>query len=320
MTDYRETDPDRLRTVSVRQRPPLTSSSQLAGVPGTDRSFRAFVDSLPDLLAGKTLRQVMAAVAEAHRRKRATILLLGGHIIKTGLGPLLGELIARGVVGHIAMNGAAAIHDMELALFGGTSEEVEAGLADGSFGMADETGHTMNLAIDQAATEGKGMGEGLAEAIAKSPSVEVERGSVLLQCYRHNVPVTVHPVLGAEIIHQHPTANGAAIGATGLRDFRRLAASVEDLHDGGVVLNLGSAVVMPEVFLKALAVARNLFEGRPTGFLAGNFDMIQHYRARRNVVERPTLGEGVGVSLTGHHEIMIPLLVWGILELLETNA
>jgi hypothetical protein len=214
----------------------------------------------------------------------------------------------------VALNGAAAIHDFELAAFGGTSEDVAVGLSDGTFGMAEETGAEMNAAISRAASSGEGMGEGLAKALAGRGSLPGKEASVLLACHRQGVPVTVHAAIGAEIIHQHPAADGAALGATSHRDFRRLAGSLPDLHDGGVVLNLGSAVILPEVFLKALTIARNLQGGRPTGFVAADLDMQRHYRPRVNVVERPTQAGGIGIQLTGHHEIMIPLVVWGVCE------
>jgi hypothetical protein len=247
------------------------------------------------------------------------VLLLGGHVVKVGVGPLVRRWIERGIVTHVAMNGAAAIHDYELAAFGGTSEDVEAGLADGTFGMVEETGAEMNAAIAAAATGGLGCGEGLADALARRASLPGGELSILIGCQRHGIPVTVHAAIGAEIIHQHPSADGAALGATSLRDFRRLAGALPTLHQGGAVLNWGSAVVMPEVFLKALTIARNLDAGRPTEFLAADFDMLRHYRPRMNVVQRPTRGGGTGIQLTGHHEIMLPLLIWGVLDVLDAG-
>jgi hypothetical protein len=311
---YREADLSRLTTIPVAGRRNKVDQRLLASPPGTDRSFSAFLASLPDILAGHDLRQVIDAIAAARREHRAVILLLGGHVVKVGLGPLINAWLARGVVTHVALNGAAAIHDFELAAFGGTSEDVETGLADGSFGMAEETGAEMNGAITAAARANQGMGEGLALALAQRKQLPGAEASILLAAQEHGVPVTVHAAIGAEIIHQHPTADGAAVGATSHRDFRRLAASIPDLHQGGVVLNWGSAVLMPEVFLKALTIARNLESGRPTHFTAADFDMQRHYRPRVNVVQRPTRGGGSGFLLTGHHEILIPLLVWGVLE------
>ncbi len=313
---YREVDLSRLKTIPISVRKNKVDSRLLAKLPADDLTFQAFWDSLPDVLAARDLRAVAQAVADAFAAQRAVVLLLGGHVIKVGLGPLLGELIRRGIVTHVAMNGAAAIHDFELAAYGGTSEDVAAGLSDGSFGMAEETGAEMNAAVTAAARSKQGLGEGLALYLAErgSPS---DGASLLLSCLRHDVPVTVHAAIGAEIIHQHPAADGAALGSTSLRDFRRLAGSLPELHQGGVVLNLGSAVVMPEVFLKALAISRNLNAGRPTHFLAADFDMQRHYRPRVNIVQRPTQAGGVGVELTGHHEILIPLLVWAALGLIE---
>jgi hypothetical protein len=311
---YREADLRRLTTVPVAARRNKVDPSLLAGAPGRDRSFAAFLASLPDVLAARDLRAVIAGVAEAARTERGVVLLVGGHVVKVGLGPLIGALIGRRVVTHVALNGAAAIHDFELAAFGGTSEDVESGLADGSFGMAEETGAEMNAAVIAAAATGQGMGEGLANALAARAELPGREASILLACRAHDVPVTVHPAIGAEITHQHPAADGAAIGATGHRDFRRLAGSLPALDHGGAVLNLGSAVILPEVFLKALTIARNLDGGRPTHFLAADFDMQRHYRPRVNVVQRPTKAGGKGYLLTGHHELLLPMVVWGVLE------
>jgi hypothetical protein len=314
---YREADLTRVTTVPVGGRRNKVEPKLLATPPGPDRSFAAFLDSLPHVLAASDLRQVMDAVVGARRSHRGVILLLGGHVIKVGLGPLVNAWLARGIVTHVAMNGAAAIHDFELAAFGGTSEDVETGLADGSFGMAEETGAEMNAAINAAARADQGMGEGLARALGQRKQLPGADASILLAALRHNVPVTVHAAIGAEIIHQHPTADGGAVGATSHRDFRRLAASIPDLDQGGAVLNWGSAVMMPEVFLKALTIARNLGGGRPTHFMAADFDMQRQYRPRVNVVQRPTRAGGSGFLLTGHHELLLPLLVWGVVEKLD---
>jgi len=316
MTEYREADFSRLKTVSIAQRPNKVDPSVLAHPPGRDQSFTAFWRSLPDILAAKDLRYVADQIARAAGR-RAVVLLLGGHVIKVGLGPLLRALLERGVITHLAMNGSAAIHDFELAAYGGTSEDVARGLADGTFGMAEETGREMNAAVVEGARTGRGMGEALAEYLKGRAKLAAPDVSVLLAAAASGIPVTVHATVGADITHQHPTADGAALGATSHRDFKRLAASLPALQDGGVVLNLGSAVVMPEVFLKALTVARNLNGGKPTGFTACDCDMQRHYRPRVNVVERPTLAGGRGIQLTGHHEILIPLLCWAVLEQLR---
>jgi hypothetical protein len=318
MTDYREADLSRVKTVPVAQRPNKVDPSLLAHPPhaGREPSFAAFWDSLPDILAAKDLRYVAQQLARAAGR-RGVVVMLGGHVIKVGLGPLLRELMARGVITHLALNGSAAIHDFELAAYGGTSEDVVAGLADGTFGMAEETGREMNGAIAAGAAAGRGMGEALADYLRRRPRLAAPEASVLVAAADRSVPVTVHAAVGADIIHQHPAADGAALGATSHRDFKRLAAALPTLDDGGVVLNLGSAVVMPEVFLKALTVARNLNGGKPKGFTACDCDMQRHYRPRMNVVERPTLGGGRGIQLTGHHEILIPLLCWAVLRQLD---
>ena len=307
-----EADLSGVRTVPVGTRPNKVNAALLAAPPADDRSFDAFLASLPDLLAGRDLRTAVQAIAAAARARRGVIVLLGGHVIKTGMGPLLVRLLRRGAITHVAMNGAAAIHDFELAAFGGTSEDVAAGLKDGTFGMAEETGREMNAAIARGHAENWGLGEALARWLDERREVPGREHSVLLAAHAAGAPISVHTAIGADIIHQHPAADGAATGATTHRDFRRLAASVATLDGGGVVLNLGSAVIMPEVFLKALTVARNLSGGKPTGFTAVDCDMIRQYRPRLNVVERPTQMGGTGILLTGHHEILIPLIVWGV--------
>jgi len=290
------------------------SAAEFAHPPGEDRSFRAFLDSLPDVLVARDFRAVIDALAAAAQRKRGVVAMLGGHVVKTGLAPLLIDLMRRGVITHLAMNGSAAIHDYEVARFGATSEDVAAGLRDGTFGMADETGREMNQAFVNGMRNSQGMGESLGRALDAQPKLSNPELSLLLNAFRLGVPATVHAALGAEIIHQHPEANGAAIGDTSHRDFRRLAASLSQIDDGGVVLNLGSAVIMPEVFLKALTIARNLDAGKPRNFVTVDLDMQRHYRPRMNVVQRPTLEGGKGYEITGHHEVMVPLLVWGLLD------
>ena len=257
----REVDLSRVKTVPIAVRPNKVRAEEFATPPGADRSFGAFVRGLPDVLKAQDFRKVVDAVVRAATRKRGVIVMLGGHVVKTGIGPVLVDLMKRGVITHLAMNGSAAIHDYEIARFGGTSEDVAAGLKDGSFGMAEETGRGLNEAFVKGQTHGWGMGESVARALEGTPGLAHPEHSIILAAHRHWIPVTVHAALGAEIIHQHPAASGAAIGDTSHRDFRRLAASCEELHQGGVVLNLGSAVIMPEVFLKALTIARKLQRG-----------------------------------------------------------
>jgi hypothetical protein len=318
MTEYREADLSRLKTVPIAGRRNKVDATLLAHPPGADFSFAAFWESLPDILAAKDLRFVADRLTDA-AGKKGVVVMIGGHVIKVGLGPMLIALMRRGVITHVAMNGSAAIHDFELAAYGGTSEDVAAGLKDGTFGMADETGKDMNAAMAAGAQNQWGAGEALGRLLKDRKALPGREASVLLACQELGVPCTVHAALGAEITHQHPSADGAAIGATSHRDFKRLAGSLPALDQGGVVLNLGSAVMMPEVFLKALTIARNLNAGRPTGFTAVDCDMQRHYRPRVNVVERPTLEGGRGIQLTGHHEILIPLLCWRVLQELKAK-
>jgi hypothetical protein len=313
-----EADLSRVRTVPVRERPNRVHPELFAAPPPADpseRSFGAFLGSLPSILRAEAFLAVADAVAGAAREGRTILWMLGGHVVKAGLSPVLASLAERGAATHFASNGAAAIHDYEMARWGGTSEDVEAGLADGSFGMAEETGRDMNAAIRRGMENGWGMGEALARDLGGRSGLAHPGLSLLLRAWGLGVAYTVHPALGTEIIHQHPAADGAAIGDTGHRDFRRLAAALEGLDGGGVVVNVGSSVVMPEVFLKALTVCRNLNGGAPRGFVACDLDMLSHYRPRVNVVERPTrTGGGRGYQITGHHEIMVPLLAWAIAE------
>ncbi|MEO8333776.1 MAG: hypothetical protein ABI664_02305 [bacterium] len=304
----------------VAVRPNKVSARDFAHPPGDDRSFGAFLDALPHVLVARDFRAVVAAIATAARRERGVVIMLGGHIVKTGLAPVLIDLLRRRIVTHVAMNGSAAIHDYEVARFGATSEDVAAGLEHGTFGMADETGREMNEAFVRGMREERGMGEILGLVLEENASLANPELSLLLNAHQLGVPVTVHAALGAEIIHQHPAASGAAIGDTSHRDFRRLAHSLISIDDGGVVLNLGSAVIMPEVFLKALTIARNLGASKPQNFTTVDLDMQRHYRPRVNVVQRPTLQSGKGYEITGHHEIMVPLLVWAVVEEMGRGA
>ncbi|CAN5807298.1 hypothetical protein BH23GEM3_BH23GEM3_24360 [soil metagenome] len=318
-----EADFSRIRTLPVTARPNKVGVEQFAAPPpagGGDRTFSAFLKSLPQVLQAEAFLTLVDAVVSAVQRRKSVVWMLGGHVVKTGLAPLLVDLARRGAITHLAANGSAAIHDYEMARWGGTSEDVEAGLADGSFGMAEETGRDMNRALRRGMEAGWGMGEALARDLDARSDLAYPELSLLLQAYRLGVPFTVHPAVGAEIIHQHPAADGAAIGDTGHRDFRRLAGALPGLDAGGVVLNVGSAVIMPEVFLKALTVARNLHGGHPREFTTCDLDMQRHYRPRVNVVERPTRSSGGrGFQITGHHELLIPLLACAIVERLDTG-
>jgi hypothetical protein len=271
----------------------------------------ALLDSLPDILAVQSLLALASAVVEARAKSRAIIWGLGGHVIKTGLAPVLIDLMRRGFVTAVALNGSGVIHDFEVALIGSTSEDVDEALGAGAFGMAEETGRLVNEAIRRGAADEIGLGEAAGRALNDMNPPHAAY-SILHAAYQARVPVTVHPTIGADIIHLHPHADGAAIGATAHRDFRLISSIVRELDGGGVYLNVGSAVTLPEVFLKAVTVVRNL--GCPLrDFTTANFDFLQHYRPLTNVVRRPVAnGAGRGYSVTGHHELMIPLLAAAI--------
>ncbi len=270
----------------------------------------ALLDSLPRILAADSLRAVVDALGKARTRKKMILWGLGGHVIKCGLAPILIDLMRRGYATAFAMNGAAAIHDFEIAIAGHTSEDVEAVLPDGSFGSAEETGREFNGALNHES----GFGESLGQHLESIADPRFAHDSLLCETYRNSTPVTVHVAIGTDTPHAHPTANGDALGRASHHDFRLLCALVKDINDGGVYLNVGSAVVLPEVFLKAVSVVRNL--GNPlANFTTVNFDFLQHYRPKLNVVERPhAQAGGHGYAITGHHEIMIPLLAAALIE------
>ncbi len=308
MAKYKQTDLANVRTIPIGTRKSKVRPKDFAGVvPEGTVDLRRFLDSLPNILIGSELRDLVKDIRTSRRKKKPVILMMGAHVIKVGLAPVIIDLVKRGTVTHVAMNSAAAIHDVETAMWGHTSEDVAANLQDGTFGMSKHTGEFINNALAEGLHGGDaGYAEVLARKIIASKAKNL-RYSILAQCYKANVPVSVHAAIGTDINHQQPTMDGAATGELSFRDFKVLISSVGDLAGGGVVLNIGSAVILPEVFLKALTVARNL--GRQArGFATANFDMIRQYRPSVNVVERPTLESGRGYSFTGHHEIMVPLL------------
>jgi hypothetical protein len=269
-------------------------------------SFAEFSDSLPDILKAKDLKEFAGLWRKAQDAKKEIILMTGAHPIKVGLSPIIIDLIDRGFITAIAGNGAVAIHDCEMALFGRTSEEVIEGLADGSFGMAKETGEFLNDAAKIAQREGFGFGETLGD-ILEAVKPEFGHLSIILACHRQEIPFTTHIAIGTDIVHQHPNCDGSAIGEASYTDFKIFSHKVSQLSEG-IVINLGSAVIMPEVFLKALTVARNL-GNKVENFTSANFDQIQHYRPNTNVLDRPTItGGGKKFAFTGHHEIMLPLV------------
>jgi hypothetical protein len=301
-------DLNKLSLTVLDDRPSKVSRDALAKSPDPSGTFAQFWDSLPDILAVKDLRGLVADIARSHSAGKAVALGAGGHVIKTGLAPIVVDLMRDGIVNAVATNGSVCIHDVELAIAGKTSEDVDASLRDGSFGMSGETADFILHAI---ATAGPsvGLGRALGDALL-ARGAPYAATSLLAQGAALDVPVTVHVAIGTDIIHMHPQADGAALGAATLRDFRRFTEVVAAVTDGGAYLNFGSAVVLPEVFLKALSIARNL--GYRSDFVSADFDFIRHYRTRTNVVVRPHLDGGRGYMFTGHHEIMMPLFVAGL--------
>ncbi len=309
-------DLSKVRTYPLRSRRSKVATGLVATVPRPGLRLSEFLRGLPDILAARDFRAAAHAIAARHRAGKRVVLGMGAHPIKVGLSPLIIDLIERGIVSAVAMNGAAIIHDFELAFAGETSEDVGANLHDGRFGMAEETGRFLNQAIAAAGPE-EGLGAAVGRAILEA-RLRNRRLSILAAGARLRVPVTVHVAVGTDIIHMHPTADGAAIGAASLRDFRHLAAVIAGLNRG-VFINLGSAVVIPEVFVKALNLARNLGH-RVDGLVTIDMDFIRHYRPQVNVVQRPTAGSGRGYQFTGHHELMFPLLCAAVLEYLGKRS
>lgn len=306
---YEEFDLSGVRTYPLKSRPSKVNVEDFARPIEPSASLEEWLKSLPKLLAGADFRCVVRAIVDARREGSGAVWGLGAHVIKTGLGPVIIDLMERGFVSAIAMNGAGLIHDFEIALSGATSEDVDGSLGPGGFGMAEETGRELNAAI----ADGVGRGLGLAQAVAQhleQRQPKFARLSLLAACARLHIPVTAHVAIGTDIIHMHPSASGEALGAGSLRDFRYLVSFVSKLGNG-VYLNCGSAVILPEVFLKAVALVRNRgisLEGLTTV----NLDFIRGYRPETNVVRRPVTGIGKGYSITGHHEILLPLLAAGL--------
>src|SRR5712692_6126302 len=295
-----------IATYPLASRPSKVAADDFARLSVDDVSLGNLLHNLPNILAARELRELAGLIRAAKQKGRAIIVGLGGHVIKTGLAPILIDLMQRGYVTAFAMNGSAMIHDFEIALVGATSEDVDATLGGGSFGMAEETGRIINEATIAGASDNIGMGEAIGRQLEVMRPAHAEK-SMLHAAYEARVPVTVHVAIGTDIVHIHPTADGASIGQTTLQDFRLLCSLVRELNGGGVYLNLGSAVVLPEVFLKTVTAVRNLGY-KLQDFCTANFDFIQQYRPLTNVVRRPVAGSGRGFSFIGHHEIMIPLL------------
>jgi len=308
VSKYQEIDLNNLQTYSVKNRYSKVNSSAFAKPGKVDTT--EFLNCLPDILCAKNLKELIAACKDAKVIGKPIIIGLGGHVIKCGLAPLLIELMESGYVKALVCNGSVAIHDYEIAFFGQTSEDVSAALADGSFGMAEETSFGLNNAIKEGFNNQLGLGEAIGKAIldnALNSSI-----SLLASAYRLSIPICVQVAIGTDIIHQSPHADGKATGECSLRDFRIFCQQVSALDGGGVFINFGSAVIIPEVFLKALTVARNIF-GNVKDFTTAVFDMNMHYRTRVNIAQRPVETGGKGYYFIGHHEIMIPLLIKSLL-------
>ena len=309
---YEEFDLSGVRTYPLSSRRSKARAEDFARPVERGGSFASWFDSLPALLGAADLRRVVRAIVEARQRSAGVMWGIGAHVIKTGVSPVLIDLMTRGYVSALAMNGAGVIHDFEIALSGATSEDVDEALGPGRFGMAAETGHLLNEIVGGASTRGLGFGQAVAAYLAEASPAHADR-SLLVAAHRLNVPVTVHVALGTDIVHMHPDASGAAIGDASLRDFRYFVSSVARLT-GGVYLNCGSAVVLPEVFLKAVALAKNQGVSLD-GLTTVNIDFVRLYRPHTNVVTRPVAGtSGTGINLVGHHEILIPLIAAAVIE------
>jgi hypothetical protein len=305
--DFQPIDFENIKTYELASRPSKVTVGEFARPVERDASLKGFLDNLPDILAVKALREIAARIRRARGLGKPVIWGIGGHVVKTGLAPVLIDLMRRGFVSAIAANGSVLIHDAEIALVGFTSEDVDATLGSGDFGAARETGELLNAAAKSGARDSIGLGEAMSREVFQKNAPYAGK-SLLCQAYENKIPLTAHLTIGADIGHFHASADGASLGATSHTDFRLFCSIVRELNGGGVYLNLGSAVTLPEIFLKAVTVVRNLgFELQD--FTTANFDFIQHYRPQTNVVRRPTAGgAGRGFSITGHHEIMIPLL------------
>jgi len=310
-------DRSRLRTESIRRRRSKVHRRDEGAPHRPGARFAEFIDRLPRVQGGADLRDAVEAAARAAARRRPLLWGLGAHVIKVGLAPIVVDLLERGLVSGVAMNGAGCVHDLELAMVGATSEDVGPALDQGRFGVARETAERLNRAIAAGAASGVGMGAAVGGEILRGRYPH-KRRSILATAARLGVPATVHAAIGTDVHHMHPSADGAALGATSHRDFETFAALVARL-EGGVYFNVGSAVILPEVFLKAVALARNLgFRARR--FTTVNLDFIRHYRPTVNVVERPTRLGGRGISLIGQHELLVPLLAAALIERVEAGA
>ncbi len=314
MKDNNPLDFNQLKTYSLHDRFSKVTVEHFAQPLAKGITVRGLLESLPDILLGREFRELIDRLVECRKNGRPIIIGMGAHVIKVGLSPIIIDLMERSVITGLAMNGACIVHDTEVAMVGRTSEEVDQVLGSGAFGAAQETGQAINGAIKRGATEGKGMGEALGEYLLQQ-DFQYNGVSILASAKRLGVPVTVHVAIGTDIIHIHPSMDGAATGKTSYDDFKSFCGLVKEL-EGGAFLNIGSAVLIPEVFLKALTVVRNL-GNEVNRFTTANFDFIRQYRPATNVVSRPTANGGRGFNITGHHELMIPLLAAALIDRIE---
>lgn len=303
-------DRSKLTTYPIKLRKNKVKIKDFAGVPSSQDSMGDFLVKLPNILASKDLLEVINALVQAYQNKQPVILAMGAHVIKCGLSPLIIDMIKRGLISAIALNGAGSIHDFEISYLGETSEDVEVEIKEGRFGMVEETGKYINEALKEGAAKGWGYGESVGRKIIALNNAYKEY-SILATCVEYGVPVTVHVALGNDIIHMHPACDGAAVGKTSYQDFLTFVENITKMEKGGVYLNIGSAVVLPEVFLKAVSMVRNAGYALDK-IVTVNMDMQRQYRPLENVVKRPTNKGGKGYMIVGHHEINLPLLVSGI--------
>jgi hypothetical protein len=306
---------NKIKTYSLKARKNKVQIGDFAQPPVAGRSFTSFYNSLPNILKAKDIRKVVDAIVSAHKKKKRVIFMAGAHVIKCGLNPVVNELIKRKIITCLCLHGAGIIHDFEIALQGATSEEVAEELKQGKFGMAKETAEFINQAAKQGVLEGEGLGYAIAKKISNS-KLRYKHLSLLYNAYKSKIPVCIFVAIGTDIIHQHPSFDAALTAEGSLKDFHTLVEEITQLGNGGVVLNFGSAVILPEVFLKALNLARNL-GFKVKDFTAANFDMLYHYRPAENVVRRPVLPGGDGYYIVGHHEIILPLITQAIIEKLK---
>lgn len=313
---FQAVDLSRVKTISLAGRPSLASSKLQAGIPPTSGAAH-FFDSLPHFLKADDLRSLIDDILWARQKGKPVVIMAGGHVIKVGLNPVIIDLMKHGLISGLCLNGAGLIHDSEMALIGKTSEDVAEGLADGSFGMSAETSQVYNSIVTLAAGDRIGLGEA-AGIVLNRPAVKNRKNSLLAACRRYGLPAMIHIAVDTDIVCQHPGYDPAAAAAASHVDFRILAHLLSQAENGGVFINIGSAVILPEVFLKGLTVARNIYK-KPYKIVTANFDMLNHYRPLVNVVRRPTMHGGAGYNFMGHHELMIPLLAWGLKAFQKQN-